>query len=100
MADRKIQVAKVAFKGNTEVTYDYLTDFKLKPEDIVVVDTATGPSLGKVVSLTDELTEKATKWVIWPIDYAGFQKTLDKRNKLVAEERKRREEEALADLLG
>lgn len=105
MADHKIQVAKVAFKGNTEKLYSYLTlaEHKIVAGNIAICERGDAePIIGKVVSVSDDFDPVATAWIIGKADaaIADFKKAQPKLNKLVAEEKTRREQEALDDLLG
>ena len=69
-----MKIARVSFNGNQEVHYDFLTDLRLKPGDIVVCDiTGKIPATARVTAIVDK-SDKATKWVIQKVDMTKFKK--------------------------
>jgi len=71
-----MKIARVSFNGNQEAHYDFLTDLRLKPGDIVVCDiTGKMPAIARVAAVVDK-SDKATKWIIQKVDMAKFKKKL------------------------
>lgn len=67
---------EVIFSGNYEARYSFMTDLVLHVGDQVVVDTARGFSVGRVVGLEGD-ESKATRWVYCVIDEKAFHEKLE-----------------------
>ena len=71
-----MQCVEVIFAGNYEAKYSFLTSLVLQVGDQVVVDTARGFSVGRVVGLKGDKS-KATRWVYCVIDEKAFREKVE-----------------------
>jgi len=54
----------------------------LKEKDLVVVDTSAGLAVAEIVSVTDEASKKATRWVISRVDLTEHNLRLQNEKRL------------------
>lgn len=73
--------AVIKFEGNYK-QYEFKTDLDLKKGDLVVCDTSIGYSVGEVINLLEEITNKATKWLVCKVDLENHKARLVKEAKL------------------
>ncbi len=73
-------IAVVRFiDGYSTTKYDFFNDVEdLEKDDLVVVDTANGYSLAKVVEFKETST-KANKWIVQKVDTAAHKARLEKQ---------------------
>ena len=83
------------FDGYEGKEYAYMTDIDFSEGDFAVVEVGSVYKVVKVMSVSDELDDKATKYIVSKVDVAAYEKRVadEARKKALLEKMEKREEQ-------
>lgn len=79
---RQVGVTFINTYGGTSKQYCFKSDLDLQIGDKVVCDCSTGLSVGEVVNIHDEVTTKATRWVVQKVDLTEHKAKMERQRAL------------------
>lgn len=93
--DKIANCVRVKFKGSN-LPYTFYTDLDLKVDDVVLVDTSTGLSLGTVFDF-DCRGQKPTKTVVAKVDMDMVSKKIENFNEILKKQEKEDKRKAILE---
>ena len=83
------------FDGYEGKEYAYMTDIDFSEGDFAVVEVGSIYKVVKVMSVSDEIDDKATKYIVSKVDVAAYEKRVadEARKKALLEKMEKREEQ-------